>query len=309
MPRPDVTITLVSYNTQTLLRAALASIPAGAGILSYEIHVVDNASEDGSPEMVEREFPEVRLLRNEENLGFAAANNQSWRISQGRYWFLLNSDAELKPGALEQLVKFAEAHPHAGLTSARLENPNGTPQWCAQVDPAAWRLLLELSRLHKLLPPALRARLLGTLYFDYRIPRTLGYAWGTALLARREAVEQAGPLDESFWMYGEDLEWSLRLRRQGWEVWFCPQAEVIHHGGQSSEGRWTAPEKLQRLWDAHYRAIGMHRGAAFARRLKKAHLLTLQLDALSGRLKGAPTNPDIAPLVIYLQQNLETKVS
>jgi hypothetical protein len=300
MNGPDVTLTVVSYNTLGLLRECLRSVSENSGGLSVEVHVVDNASADGSVEMVRGEFPKVRIFENSENVGFAKANNQSWRESSGRYWLLLNSDAELKAGALRKLVEFADGHPKAGLVSARLENPDGSPQWCAHAEPAAWRTVLETSRLQKLIPSKVRGRLLGGLYFGYDEPWRMGYGWGTALLARREAVEEVGPLDESFWMYGEDVEWCLRMRRKGWEVWFCPEARVLHHGGQSSEGRWTAPEKLKRQWDMHYRALEMHRGAGFVRRLKRAHLLSLQVDGVVGRMKGE-RNPDVEALIAYLK--------
>ena len=141
--QPDLTITVVSWNTRELLRSCLQSIEQSNTCLSYEIHVVDNASADGSAEMVRAEFPVVRLTVNEKNVGFAAANNQSWLTAKGRYWLLLNSDTEVKAGALDALVKFMDAQPQAGLVTARLNNPDGTPQYCAQPAPSILRTLLK----------------------------------------------------------------------------------------------------------------------------------------------------------------------
>src|SRR5713101_8688261 len=117
--RPDVTVTVVSWNTYELLRTCLRSISNGVSCSGAEIHVVDNASSDGSIEMVLEEFPDVRVSANSQNLGFARANNQSWREARGRYWMLLNPDTEVRPGAIDALVSFMDSHPQVGLATAR----------------------------------------------------------------------------------------------------------------------------------------------------------------------------------------------
>jgi GT2 family glycosyltransferase len=236
--------------------------------------------------MVEREFPQVRLIANPENLGFARANNQSWRLARGQYWLLLNSDAEMRPGALEALVKFMDKHPRAGAATARLVSVDGSPQHCAQANPTLWRTLLEASRLHKLLPGKLRGRVWLGPYWTYDETIRVGWTWGTALIARREAVEEVGPLSEEFFMYGEDLEWCLRMRRAGWEIWYCNEAEVLHHGGQSSAQKWSEAGKLQMVQDNFYKAIELHRGKLYVKALKAATLFALSLEWLVGRLRG-----------------------
>jgi GT2 family glycosyltransferase len=292
----DLTITVVSWNTRELLRACLLSIPTGAPRVSVEIHVVDNHSHDGSMEMVRDEFPHVRLFANTENLGFACANNQSWREAKGHYWLLLNSDAEARPGALDTLVQFMDERPAAGLATARLVSPDGSPQHCAQPPVSLWRPLLEASRLHKLLPRRIRSRWLLGPYFDYAESVAVGWTWGTALIARREAVEAAGPLSEKFFMYGEDLEWCLRVSRRGWEVWFCADAEVLHHGGQSSIQQWDNAAKRQVTLDGIYRAVGMHRPRAYVALLHAANLNSFRLQAIADRLRGKA--PDSARAMI-----------
>src|SRR5262249_34045509 len=149
------------------------------GSCAFEVHVVDNASADGSAEMVHTEFPQVRLIANDENLGFARANNRSWAQCQGRYWMLLNSDAELRPGALDALVSFMDSHPCAGLATARLINRDGTPQNCAQPSPSIFKTLLEAFRLHKLLPASARGRILLGPYWSYDRATPVGWTWGT----------------------------------------------------------------------------------------------------------------------------------
>jgi hypothetical protein len=149
----------------------------------------------------------------------------------------------------------------------------------------------------------MRGHLLGGCYFSYEEEWPMGFPWGTALLARREAVEQAGPLDESFWMYGEDTEWGLRMRRHGWEVWYCPQARVLHHGGASSAGNWTDEQKLRRIWDSQYCALRKHRSEAAVRRLQRARLLALRLDAFTLGLRGR-RNPETTALIAYHREAL-----
>lgn len=299
----DLTITIVSWNTRELLRSCLQSIEQSNTHLNYEIHVVDNASTDGSAEMVRTEFPDVRVTVNEKNVGFAAANNQSWLTAKGRYWLLLNSDAEVKGDALDALMKFMDVHPTAGLASARLINSDGTPQHCAQAKPGIGRTLFEASRFHKLLPTRWRGRLLLGPYWTYDETIKVGWTWGTALISRRAAIAQAGVLSEKFFMYGEDLEWCLRMRQHGWQSWYCHDAEVLHHGGQSSAQQWQDAEKQKIIMDHCYQAIEMHRGALFVRVLQVATLLGLSLEWLASRLRKR-TALSLMPLMHYHRQAL-----
>jgi GT2 family glycosyltransferase len=282
----DLTVTVVSWNTRDLLRECLESLRDGCGRRRVEVHVVDNASEDGSVEMVRERFPEVKLMQNRENVGFARANNQSWRESRGRYWLLLNSDTRVPPGALDHLASLLDEQPRAGLATARLVNPDGTPQHCAQPLPSVGRTLLEALRLHKCLPARWRGRLLLGPYWTYDRPAPIGWTWGTALLARREAVQEAGPLSEDFFMYGEDLEWCLRMRRHGWEVWFCPEAEVVHLGGQSSAQRWDEGGRTERILDGVYQAVRIDRGRLYVRLLQAATLGALFIEWVAAGIRG-----------------------
>lgn len=263
-----LTITIVSWNTKELTRNCLISLLTENIKRIAEVHVVDNNSHDGSTEMLQREFPEVRVFANTENLGFARANNQSWREAKGKYWLLLNSDTIVKTGAIEKLIAFMEEHPRAGMATAKLFSPDGTLQYCAQRAQSIFFNLLEFSRLHKLIPTKLRGNILLGSYFDYNHPQKLDWAWGTALIARREAVEEVGALSEDFFMYGEDQEWGLRMRAKNWEVWFCPEAEIIHYGGQSSDQTWTYSEKNSLILDTGYQALERHHGRTYVKMLQ-----------------------------------------
>jgi GT2 family glycosyltransferase len=283
---PRLTITIVSWNTCELTRQCLQSLMTKNIREIAEVHLVDNASGDESVEMVRREFPDVKVFANTENLGFARANNQSWRESKGDYWLLLNSDTIVKDGAIEKLVAFMDAHPQAGLATAKLLNTDGTPQFCAQKEPGIMTSLLEFTRLHKLIPAKKRGDLLLGTYFTYDHAQQLDWTWGTALIARRRAVEEAGALSEDYFMYGEDVEWSLRVRRHGWEIWFCPEAEIIHLGGQSSQKAWDNQEKQAIIMDNFYRALEEHRGKKSVRRLRTVSLLTTFIDALVAKISN-----------------------
>ncbi|HKV40001.1 MAG TPA: glycosyltransferase family 2 protein [Blastocatellia bacterium] len=283
---PDLSITIVSWNTRELLRSCLESLKNGASRVTTEVQVVDNSSSDGSAEMVRQNFAGVTVIENKENAGFARANNQSWRQSRGRYWLLLNSDAEVCPGALDALAAFMDEHPQAGLATARLLNPDGSPQHCAQRVRGFLLTAVETLRLHKLLSKRTRGRLMLGPYWSYDEPLRLGWTWGAALIARREAVERAGPLSDSFFMYGEDLEWCLRMRQQGWEIWFCPEAEVVHHQGASSDGKWSDDRRFRAKMDGIYRAISARRGFVYVWLLQAFTFPCLGFEWLLARALG-----------------------
>lgn len=285
MSKPlDLTITIVSWNTEELTRNCLKSLLTENVRRIAEVHVIDNDSQDGSVEMIRREFPGVKLFANTENLGFARANNQSWYEAKGRYWLLLNSDTIVKPQAIENLIAFMDAHPQAGMASAKLLNTDGTAQCCAQREEGIFTALLEFSRLHKLIPAKMRGNLLLSTYFSYDRPQKLGWAWGTALIVRRAAIEQAGKLSDDYFMYGEDMEWSLRMRKHGWDVWFCPDAEIVHFGGQSSDQLWNYSEKNTIILNNCYQAIQKHRGRFYVKVLQITRLFIAAVELFFSKI-------------------------
>jgi GT2 family glycosyltransferase len=292
--RPDLSVTVVSWNTRDLLRRCLASLGAGAERASLEVIVVDNASADDSAGMVRREFPHVRLVENARNVGFAPACHQAWPLVQARHWMLLNPDAEVAPGTLDRLVSFLDAHPGVGAVSARLVDGDGHVQHSAQPPPSLARTALEALRLHKLLPRERRARWLLGPYWTYDRPVEVGWTWGTALAVRREAVLRAGPPDPSFVMYGEDLEWCLRLAAHGFAVWHCADATVVHHGQGSARQRWDERARASRLDAACYRALERHRGAAWVACLRALRFGALLLEAGAAAVRGRPLAEPLA---------------
>jgi GT2 family glycosyltransferase len=226
----DLSVVVVNWNTREMLSGCLASVYGTAGDLDMEVLVVDNASTDGSAEMVRASFAEVHLIENADNVGFAQANNQAIRLSNGRYVLLLNSDTEVHPGALERLVQFMDLDPEAGGCGPRLLNADGSLQ--ASCHPMLtpgrefWRLLF-LERLWRQATYAQHK-------WDVEAPRRVEVIKGACLLLRRKALEQVGPLDEQYFMYTEEMDLCYRLAQAGWKLWWVPHAVVKHYGEASS---------------------------------------------------------------------------
>jgi N-acetylglucosaminyl-diphospho-decaprenol L-rhamnosyltransferase len=235
----DLSIVIVSWNVRDLLRRCLHSILDVSHSMHVEVVVVDNASTDGSSDMVQAEFPGVHIVANSENRGFPAANNQGLAVAQGRYVLLLNPDTEVVEDGLATLVAFADAHPDVGMVGPQLLYPDGSVQSSRRRFPTLATAVFESTWLE---PYALR-RLLKRYYVLDRpddAVQDVDWVTGAAMMARREAVEQVGPLDEGFFMYSEELDWCRRFREAGWRVVYLPTARVIHHEGKSSEQVVTA---------------------------------------------------------------------
>lgn len=253
-----LSIIVVNWNTCSLLRACLLSLrrhPAAGG---QELVVVDNGSSDGSAEMVRREFPEVLLIANAKNTGYAAANNQGLRAASGDFLLLLNSDTEVLAGALDTLVEVLETHPEAGAAAPRLVWPDGRVQPSVRGFPAPGALLAEVTGLARLFP---RSRSLGAYrmrWWDYDDEREVDQPMTSCLLIRRAALEQVGLLDEAFPIFFNDVDWCFRARQLGWRIRFTPRAEVLHYLGATTSKRRGAMllesgRSLARFYRKHYR--------------------------------------------------------
>ncbi|MBN1139088.1 MAG: glycosyltransferase family 2 protein [Anaerolineae bacterium] len=269
-----LSIVIVSWNTCELLSRCLASIETHPPASPYEVIVVDNASADGSARMVREGFPWVRLIENDENVGFARANNQGIRGSAGRFTLLLNPDTEVRDGALEILVNFLENHPRTGAAGARLLNPDGTLQPSCHPAPTLAREFWRLFHLDAIYP---HARYPMHRWGQDR-PRQVEVLQGACLLLRREALEQVGLLDEDYFMYTEEVDLCHRLRRGGWHLYWVPQAQVVHHGGQST--RQAAGEMFLHLYRSKVLFFRKHHGPPAAR-LYKLLLLAASLARLA----------------------------
>ena len=245
-----------------------------------ELIVVDNASPDQSARIVAEEFPEARVLRSDFNRGFAGGCNLSWPYASGDYWFLLNPDVVVPPGGLEHLVQWMEQHPEVGAASPGLVDSVGHAASVARRFPSLTGSLLEMLRLHLLMPRARRAEVLLGAYW----PSTwdhLNVDWvpGTAMIVRREAVESAGLLSEHELMYGEDTEWCWRIRKAGWRIGVCGALRFQHDGGQSAIRTWGETERRRRMWHGMYAACVQMRGTVYCRLLMATNALALVIEA------------------------------
>ncbi len=230
----DVSVIIVSWNTRDILHDCLESLYAQTRQVAMEVFVIDNASADGTPEMVKRDLPRVHLIENAENRGFAAANNQGMKMAAGRYVLLLNSDTIVLDGAVDKMTAFADRHPDAGVIGCRVLNRDRTLQPTCFMYPSVLNMFLFATCLNKLFP---RSRFFGReqmTWWKRDDVREVEVVTGCFMLVRRDAMERVGLMDERFFMYGEETDWCFRFRHAGWKVMFAPDGQIIHLGGASS---------------------------------------------------------------------------
>ncbi len=236
----DCSVIVVTWNRPQLLRSCLQSLVKAveASRLACEIWVVDNGSTAGDGDVVEREFPEIRLLRSRTNLGFARANNLALEVSSGRYVLLVNNDVCLSPDLMSVLCGYLDAHPEVGIVGPRLVLPNGTTQqsWGSFLTPwRAWAEALHIGWLAQRLRATYPSRLPSR-------PLTVDWIGGACFLIRREVIERVGKLDPRFFFYSEDMDWCRRARDAGWETHFLPHIAVLHNHASTaySDPQWYA---------------------------------------------------------------------
>jgi len=231
----DVSIVIVSWNTRALLARCLQSVFDTTSNLDFEVIVVDNASTDGSQDMVQQWFPNVHLIANKENLGFAKANNQAIRRSQGRHVLLLNSDAFVRENTIERMVAFMDAHPRAGMAGCKLLYEDGRLQPSCYTFPTLFTEFCIATRLDRLLPKSPLFGKYRMTYWDYGDVREVEVIVGAFMMVRATAIDEVGLLDESYFMYSEEVDWCYRFKRNGWKIYFYPHAEAVHLWGGSSK--------------------------------------------------------------------------
>lgn len=249
--RPRVSVAIVSWNTRELLERCLESIRPEVESGFCEVVVVDNASSDRSAERVEARFPEVLLIRNAANRGFTRATNQAYERSRAPYVLLLNSDAEVEPGALRRCVEYLERRPRVAVLGCRLVYPDRRPQGSAFRFPCLRSVLLNATHVAQTFPrsPWLNWPRYGHRSWEHA--REVDCVMGSFFLVRRSALEEGPLLDEGYFMYGEEADLCYRLRRRGWATVYFPEATVVHHHSGSSR----ASEVAARVYEAKQRAV------------------------------------------------------
>jgi GT2 family glycosyltransferase len=279
---PDASAVVVTHNALPWIDRCLESVDA------VETIVVDNASTDGTVAFVRERFPRVRVIE-QENLGLAAGWNAGMAAASGRYFLILNADAWLTEESLERLVAFADMQPRAAIVGPRLLNVDGTLQRSVRGFPTLWRLATEYLFLRKLAP---RSRLLNGFYaggFGHDEVREAEFVMGACMLVRRTAVEEVGRLDESFFLFSEETDWSYRFAQAGWTTLFFPGAECVHVGGASHGGR-----MLRENVRGHLRFLAKHRGERYANRARRLLRAALLLRGLVFRGERRRMYRDVA---------------
>ncbi len=268
----DLAIVILNFNTVHLLRDCLRSVFASDIALRYQVCVVDNASTDGSVEMVQAEFPAAQLLVNRTNIGYSAGNNQALRrygfgagepedgaSALPRYVLLLNPDTVLPPTALAAMVRFLEERPQVGVAGPRVRRPDGSlDRACRRSFPTPMVSFYRMVGLSRLFPKSRRFNEYNLEFLPEDAVHPVDSVVGAFMLLRREAILQAGLLDEAFFMYGEDLDWAKRIKDEGWEIWYNGQVEITHvkeaASRQSSKSRIDFYEAMWLFYRKHYRA-------------------------------------------------------
>src|SRR5581483_5791533 len=257
---PLCSILIVNWNARDFLQACLKSIPTDE--LPLEILVIDNGSSDGSVAMLKKEFsperfPQLKVIPNSTNLGFAAANNLAFRCAVGKYLLLLNPDTTLAANTLPALIQFAEEHPHIGALGPALRNPDGSLQRsCWRGYPGLAMAFSDAFFLWKVpwLPFASTSEYRAE---ELHAPRVVAHLLGACMLIRREAWEAVGALDENYFLFLEETDWCWRAQRAGWEIYYLPQVSVTHYGQQSM--RLVPQRNVPQFYKSYIRFYRMHR--------------------------------------------------
>ncbi len=242
----DLSVVILNYNTRELTRMCLTTLYASRlEAYTMEVIVCDNGSSDNSLDMIRESFPDVRIIDNKKNLGFAAGNNPGIRNARGRYVLLLNTDTEMPPDTLAAMIRFMDRHPKAGASTCKLLLADGSMDpACHRGFPTPWVAFTYLSKLEKLFP---RTKLFGEYhqgYKDLSSAHTVDCIVGAFFLVRNEVIREVGLLDEDYFMYGEDIDWCYRIRQAGWDIWFNPAVTMLHKKKQSGRAN---PFKKRRV--------------------------------------------------------------
>jgi GT2 family glycosyltransferase len=244
----DLSVCLVSWNTREYLEEALLSVYQNTHEASFEVIVVDNASGDGSPQMVRDHFPKVKLIANEENLFLSAGMNQAIDASEGRYVVLLGSDATVLSGALDVMLKYMDNHQQVGAVGGKIINPGGSVQLtCARAFPTLLTEAIKGTSLDQLFP---RNRFFGRYlmsWWGHDEIREVDLLDAACMMVRRRTIENVGLLDEAFPLYSQDLDWCYRIKQAGWEIHYLPVAEVFHYDSRSVRQLNTSGIKWSRV--------------------------------------------------------------
>lgn len=299
MARCDLTVSIVSYNTRDLVETCIRSVLEKTQGIRYEIILVDNMSQDGTPEMVEANFPSVKVVRSGKNMGFSAANNIAIRQARGKYLVLLNSDASLINNALTTMVHFMEEHTDAGIACPQLYYPDGRLQvshypFRSPRGRALREVLPRVQEMKNLLqgkkaaPPAQVKRAAAT------APKLVARPRGVCFMIRTECIRQIGLMDGNLFIFAEDVDWAWRAKQAGWNRYLVPQAHVCHqeHASVSQKATMMQQIQMQSVYYFFYRHFGFRAWLAIRLGNLTGAALAFLLGTLTRRLPGEVSKAD-----------------
>lgn len=272
-----VSVLIANYNGGDLVLRCLESVFRDAGSLDSEVIVVDNASADGSGEAIAARFPQVRLVRNSENVGFARATNQALRMAAGDILILLNNDAYFLSGALPRLLAFMDAHPEIDVVGPRVLNPDGSVQRSCFRFPTLRDVMLESFFLPR---PFQRRDLLSRRQVDGlndEAPTPVDWVLGACMAVRRSTLDAVGFMDERYFMYSEELDWCFTMHKAGKRVYYWPEPTVVHYGQQGQESRRIRPDILARGFESRYAYFEKQYGPGYARWVRLVSVIGMLL--------------------------------
>jgi len=292
----DLSVIIVGWNARHYLELCLESLESAPPRRSMEVIVLDNASGDGSAEMIAARFPTVQVIRSAENLGFAKGNNVAIRVCRGRYVALVNPDVIVFPGCLDALADYLDANPRAGNVGPRVLNPDMTLQSTCRSFPTLWNNICSATGLASRFK---KSRLLAgehMLYFPHDRTLPVDVLVGCFSMIRRETLDEVGLLDEDLFMYGDDVDWCRRCWNAGWQVMFFPGAEAVHDKGKITASypvRFTVAQQKSVLhyWRKHHGSWGV---LGIWTIMFMRHLLRYLVGAATDLLRGKPgAEPDV----------------
>lgn len=289
----ELSVVIPSWNTRELLRACLLSLSNAwtAGDERPEVVVVDNASADGSADMVATEFPDVVLVRNAANEGFARGCNQGIELSAGRNVLLLNADTEVVGDALARMQRFLADHPDYGAVAPRLVNPDGTTQGGCMAFPNLWTPVWFGTPLERWFPESRELRRYFMRDWDHEDERDVDQPPAACLLVRRAVLDEIGAFDEDLWLFFNDVDLSKRMQAAGWRTRYLPGARVVHHVGESTRQFADRVSEWQRNRLTYYRKHHGRLAGAWVKLWVALTWLDWTARNLLGRLRGRPGEP------------------
>ncbi len=259
---PQISIIIVNYNVKEFVKNLLFSLDKALKNLTSEIFVVDNASSDGSVEDIQQKFPSVKLIANNENVGFGKANNQALEIAQGEYIVLLNPDTIVKEDTFSKLIEFLRDNPDAGMVTCKVLNPDGTLQLaCRRSFPGPWTSFTKVTGLSRLFPNSKLFARYNLTYLDENEINEVDAISGSFMMFRKSVYQKVGGFDSRFFMYGEDLDFCYRVQSNGSKVYYVPTTEIIHYKGESTKRSTLDETKV--FYEAMHLFVGKHFSSSF----------------------------------------------